>query len=302
VTLCIAAKTFDSYGKELMEPSVVTCCDHLIETPTAKADIGSKCWMVSPDWEVMMAGTFPLAVELVHIYEQHLKNSTDDGTATIEKLRVPIDIFRKRAAQRFTQSRYAVSREEFMENGRAWFGEQLFREALLDMRSYVEQEEKQVQLLLVGNDGEGFLAIYKYSCGELWECDGFAAIGSGETIAEAALYLRGIVETHPLAYVAYAVYEAKRLGEITPGVGRLTTMSVVDLIGDDEEHLRSRYVSSAGLGFLGGQFCDKYGLRPYEYSPLPKDFLSGSNVLPAVGTTEQEHPQSTTDGPSDPLP
>ncbi len=174
-----------------------------------------------------------------------------------------------------------------MENGRVELGEQLFREALFDMRTYIEQEEKQVQLLFIGKDDEGFLAIYKYSFGELWECDGFAAIGSGETIAEAALFQRGIVETLPLPHVAYAVYEAKRLGEITPGVGISTSMTVVDLTEDEQEHLRWRHVGREGLEFLESQLRERFGPQKYEYTPLPKEFICGTNIMPNKTNLEE---------------
>jgi ATP-dependent protease HslVU (ClpYQ) peptidase subunit len=298
MTLCIAAKTFDSFGSaDLLVSGVVTCYDRRVETATAHAETAYKCNMLSDQWLVMKAGVLAPAIELTHIFEQQLDVNNPHGISAIERLRYPINIFKKRAAERFTQSRYAVSREDFMANGRAWLGEQLFREALFEMKAHIAQEENQVQLILVGRDDEDFLAIYKYSYGELTECEDFAAIGSGETIAEAALYQRRVEALFSLPQMAYAVYEAKRLGEITPGVGVATMMSTLEVNENEREGRRInwRHVTQGGLGFLERQFRDKFGPRPYEYTRLPEGFVYSDGVTP----DDPEAPGLTTRDPSE---
>lgn len=303
MTLCIAAKTYESYDTDFAQGSVITCSDHRVETPTAAADVAYKTRMTRDyQWEIMMAGTLPLALELTDVFAEDLRKSIVSGVAVIERLRQPIDIFRNRVAERFARSRYAISAEEFRATGGMWLGDQLFREALRDMQEYILGEEKQIQLLLIGCDDEGFLAIYKYSYGELWECDGFAAIGSGETIAEATLYRRGIEESRSFMEVAYAVYEAKRLGEITPGVGPTTSLGVFDIdeVAKGESYLRWRHVSN--LSFLERQF-EMFGPRPYEHVVPPKDYLGMSDQgqgyrLWPVKRVVISTPQPTTPAPS----
>lgn len=314
MTLCIAAKTYSSYDGAVAEGSVITCSDWRIETPTAAADIASKSRLINYQWEIMMAGVFSLAVELTNIFEQQFRSTPADdlGVSVIERLRRPIDAFKARAAERFARSHYAVSREEFLVSGLSWMGDQLFREALNAMHEYILSEEKQIQLLIIGKDDDGFLAIYKYSSGELWECDGFAAIGSGETIAEAVLYQRRIEETSELSAVVYAVYEAKRLGEITPGVGQRTSVSVFDIdeVAENGSYLRGRHVTKPGLEFLERQFS-MFGPRPYAQTVMPTDYLGVADqgqayrLFPQERATNREGkivPESTTHDPTDPPP
>jgi hypothetical protein len=187
-----------------------------------------------------------------------------------------------------------------MGSGRAWLGDQLFREALTEMREFLEREERQIQLILIGKDDGGLLAIYKYSSGELWECDGFAAIGSGEIVAEAMLYQRRIQETDSFQEVAYAVYEAKRLGEITPGVGPRTSMCVLDIV-DGESQLRSRHVPDKGLLFLESQLA-RFAPQQYEVRELPKDYLCMADQFGIVSEEVKSGPQPTTPDLSSPKP
>lgn len=261
MTLCIAAKTFGC--------SVVLCHDHKIETQTAQADIGHKFRCVSRDWIIMMAGSYPVAMELAEVYEHYLAVDHHD-LSLIERLRVPIGIFRNRCSEHFCQSRFAVSHQEFMKSGFIWLGDQLFRESLADLRVHIESEERKIQLIVVGLDDQGLFRIFKYSFGELWECDSFAAIGSGETIAEAALFLRKVTELRDLSEIAYTVYEAKRAGEITPGVGTSTTMLIARPCDDG---LRWTFVSDAGLAFLEKRL-NTLGPKPYKHSKLPAKFVS----------------------------
>ncbi len=264
MSLCIAAKTL---GGE-----VVTCYDSRVETPTAQADIAFKSRAVAPHWHVMMASNIPDANEIADIYEAHLKGDASVYDAVIDRLRDPISTFRKRVAEHFMQTRFAVSHDRFMKEGRDWFGEDRFRETLSEMRVCIESREKGVQLLLIGTEDEAAPHIFEYSHGELWECDSFALIGSGETIGEAMLFRRGLTDLSDTGPTAYIVYEAKRMAEITPGVGNETT--TMTIIANRDGSTRWHFVSESGLRFLEQKMRRKFGLRPVEDFDVPDNFFS----------------------------
>lgn len=305
MTLCIAAKAFNSLTDSLSDGTIVLCCDRRLETPIAQADIGYKWRAISRQWQIMLAGDFPLAVELAGIYEGYFaeeESVTQQQIATIERLRVPLDRLRRRIADQFTQGRFAVSYDELLHRGQSWLGEQIFKETLSELRARIEQEEKSVQALLIGPGDDGFLAIYKYSYGQLWECEDFAAIGSGETIAEAILFYRGLMNTGSLMKAAYIVYEAKRMGEITPGVGESTSMIVSEFKG---ENLCWWNVTEPGMAFLEGLFIEHFGPKELRGEPALEGFLGGvgaswkgAYINRGSRTKQKLDPGSTTHDPS----
>lgn len=294
MTLCIAAKAFDSYETNIGYGCVVTCMDLRVETPTASSETTSKSRIVGNfQWEILMAGTLPLAEEIVAIYDRELEFLPPE-MPTIERLRKPLDVFRNRSASAFTQSRYAVSYDDFLAKGHSWFGETLFRETLAELKNYIGDQERQVQLLFIGLDEEEEIAIYKYSSGELWQCGDFAAIGSGETVAEAILHYRRIHQMLSLQEVAFAVFEAKNIGEVTPGVGFLTGMGITEsggMYGD--RSLCIREIGFGGHSFLKEQL-EKYSMRPYVPNLAPDpNYLDVMGFGP-IREEDSRDPRSTT--------
>ena len=255
----------------------------------------------------MLAGNFPLATELAGIYEGFFAEEDESGTqketSTIERLRIPLDRLRRRIAEQFTQGRFAVSYDELLHRGQSWLGEEILKETLSELHLRIEQEEKSIQALLIGPGDDGFLAIYKYSYGQFWECEDFAAIGSGETIAEAILFYRRLISTAHLMKAAYVVYEAKRMGEITPGVGESTSMIVAEFKG---KNLCWWNVSDRGMAFLEGLFIEHFGPKELRGEPAPDGFLvgvgaswKGAYVNRKSRAKKKSDPESTTHDLSD---
>jgi hypothetical protein len=128
MSLCIAAHSNDDYGKdfekEVVEDCVILCHDFKIQTPTARAQTGYKFRAVGKQWCVMMAGVVSLASELADPYaaEFATENTQESPVPILERLREPINRFRKRIADQFIHRGFAISHEEFLAGAkhRSW--------------------------------------------------------------------------------------------------------------------------------------------------------------------------------------
>ena len=114
----------------------------------------------------------------------------------------------------------------------------------------------------------GFIGEFPVLCslrnGDIvWETN-FCMIGNGAYTAEPAMHARKHVDQTPLYTALYHVYEAKRLGEASPSVGKHTTILV--LSPPELEALRIDVVTEEGLNHLCGLFA-QYGPKaiPQQY-------------------------------------
>src|SRR5207249_4514755 len=112
----------------------------------------------------------------------------------------------------------------------------LYREIFWEIKTHYSQAE----LIVAGFVGDAPL-IVKVASDSVWECDDFADVGSGTGIGEASLFHREQNFLHPLELTLYHVYEAKRLAEKAPSVGKRTKLFVARSGG------RMDIASEAGL-------------------------------------------------------
>src|SRR5207302_1582890 len=102
-----------------------------------------------------------------------------------------------------------------------------------------------------------------YSQAELID---FAVVGSGTGIGEASLFHREQNFLHPLELTLYHVYEAKRLAEQAPSVGKRTKLFVARSGG------RMDIASEAGLTLLDDYFRS-FSPRSVDINALPPGFF-----------------------------
>lgn len=90
----------------------------------------------------------------------------------------------------------------------------------------------------------------------------FQCIGAGWQVADAMLRWRELTKQTSLQDALYFSYEAKRMAELSPHVGKkLTSMIVLKADGD---HFGFKFVSPAGLEYLEEQFHE---FGPRTFSP-----------------------------------
>lgn len=269
MTLCIAAacREYAEDGPLGGEERVVLAHDHRVETWTFSAETEYKFDYLHNHWVALLAGTVSQARELMDIYRPLFRKVEFTDENCLENLRKPPAEMRRRMANAYTHARHAISYEEFLKNGKCQLPDDLYRQTAED----ISRLQINAELILVGYFLNAF-HIFRFSNGEILPHPDFATIGSGSHIADSSLYQREHQKLNSVASAAYSVYEAKRLGEIAPGVGKKTTYSILVPPVNPEAYLEQRQCSAeVGEAFLQRQF-KQFGPRAFKESPLPEHF------------------------------
>ncbi len=263
MTLCIAALCREGF---LGPQRVVLAFDWRVETATASAETEYKFSYLGEHWGALLAGPVVEARELVSVYESFFR-ANGSGLRLLgltEKLREPLWQFRKSLADRYTHALYTKTYDEFLE---ASFPESVVTEHVQN----VSRQSITAELILIGLV-DGQFVIAHVANGDVMLTSAFAAIGSGYAIAESTLFQRKQHDLASLQNTIYCVYEAKKLGEIAPGVGKTTTMMI--LRRDEKSHtLVHDDVLDSDLKYLDAQF-KKFGPRPLRSIKLPPNYAA----------------------------
>ena len=128
-------------------------------------------------------------------------------------------------------------------------------------------------MIFIGPLGAQF-KLFKLSQWQIDECENFAVIGSGAQAAEPILYQRELGNRADIPRATYAVWEAKKLSQGAPGVGKETSV-ILMRIGECE-----RLSVSHG----------KQEILEQQFRTLgPKRYLAGldrtADIFPDVKTT-----------------
>ncbi len=159
-----------------------------------------------------------------------------------------------RFADAYVGARLGLSYTEFQSTGRQGFPDDLYRQIAWDVSSHRLDVELIVAGFLPGRHQDREPVIVKLSGEEVNICDTFAAIGSGALLANASLMQRDYSSIATIEYATYLAYEAKRLGERAPGVGRETSIMVM-VDGPDGSTFRELFRDQiATLESLFGRF------------------------------------------------
>jgi hypothetical protein len=274
MTLCIAALC--SVDGETAATHAVVSCDSRIETDFVGADLHYKLAPLTDRWSALFAGEEDAAAELLSEYRGLLKteeaNLTEANARTI--LVGPANKVRERRAERCTQQRLAVSYNYFLTHAKQQLPEETHKQILAE----ILRQEVDADLLLVGPIGNE-LAVFQYDGEEhsIARVYDFAAIGSGDMIAEANLFQRKHTQFELVPRTLYAVYEAQRNGRAAPGVGDDMTLVVIDSNGrwrqvteQGEERLDALYVLHFGPRQL---FATEDRVKEFLEQPLPDSFF-----------------------------
>jgi hypothetical protein len=227
MTLCIAAIS-DAFVEG---EHIVGCCDWRVETSTIGAEMELKFRWLTGSWCVMVGGNNLFhAKELSDRYRQLFQRERDKINVDnlLELLRQPPQEMRRMLADSYTRHALAISYEEFLDPDTA-----ISKDMRRGMELEIGQQQIEAELVLMGVV-DRHLVVAKYLNGVVSIEEDFAAIGSGSPLAESFLFLRSQNRASPLAETIYAVYEAKRIGELAPGVGKTTHIFVMALNIEDK--------------------------------------------------------------------
>lgn len=267
MTLCIAAVCQDR-GRD----RIVIATDWKAGNDMAAAENEDKLYWITDNMPVMIAGTVTRAVDLKNTYAQWFMEHAEPATIRVEKisdnLREPLAEFRRKLADEHLTCKFQLSHQGFLEAvGKRQIPESIASEAFSDLGKL--DIESELIMCFFSNEGTAF--VYKVDDHGLELCNNFAAIGSGSIIAEGALYQREQDYRDTVGTTLYNVYEAMKLGSISPTVGEEHTLNLLKAPSKKGETVKSTMAdtSTATDRLLEKKFR-KHGPKPMRGMSLPK--------------------------------
>lgn len=269
MTLCLAAVCDDEEGKDT---KIVLCCDlERQQEGIGASETEDKLSFVRAGWPTLIAGVITKANDLVEVYAEYLASHFAEITEfnLKDKLRIPAHTQKERLVDEYLRQTYAFSREYFNNKGKKVLPESFMSTALDD----VSRIKLDGSLIISGFFGESdfysgemkqrpFLAVVdeytdvKGSQEYVRLESAFAAIGTGSYTALSTLYRRRQQSTDSLVRTLYNVYEANRLSEEVPGVGK--EFLSIDVLHEDG---KMESMTDAGYKYFRALYEKKYGPR-----------------------------------------
>jgi len=233
MTLCIAAVCDD--GPE-NDPKIVLCADFQKQTEgIGECETEDKVGFVKHGWPALIAGTITRANDLLNVYAAHFSNAQQDINqyTLMDHLRAPAHLQKEKLVDEYLRQSYAFDRNYFYGDGAQHLPETFITKVAFD----IERIKLDASLLICGFLDETNFADNSVSArpflGLIDEYQSasssqeyvrieteFAAIGSGSYTALSTLYRRSQESTDSLSKTIYNIWEANRLSESVPGVGK----------------------------------------------------------------------------------
>jgi hypothetical protein len=229
-------------------------------------DIDKIRWI--GDWSILLAGAVTRADELVGEFYREFESAQGTHEKLYdfrERVKLPVHRQERKIIEEYVQLSLGISYDQFLAGGKDWFPESVYFETYNGIRQLTLDAE--VILARCMDDTTTLIRVDRLGTVH-WESN-FAVIGSGATIASGALCQREYDPNMDLMECLYRVYEAKRLGQASPGVGETTKIEILT-------PGKRQYISTRGYNYLEKKFED---LGP---SPkIPKIRFSERYVEPA---------------------
>lgn len=266
VTVCIAARCKDGE-----DDRIVLCTDRKSSTILGSAETAFKQHRLADKWWCLASGDEPDILALVHLYAAHFGNNKGKipRQGIYDFLKAPLRQRKAALCEDFIQSKFAISYEDFIKEGKGRFPPDQFYGT---MQAILELDLK-ASLILAGFIEREPVIFTTDTDGMLRPTSDFAVGGEGGYIAQSSLLRRQCNRLMSMHRVLYLVYEAKTLAEAVGSVGEQSIMTV----------LTSR--TAKGFEFVTGtakeqmaQMFKKYGPQPVtEVKFQGKIFLEGQD-------------------------
>ncbi len=264
MTLCIGALAQAPGGQ-----CIVLCFDSKVSTDEFSSESEYKFRRLSNQLVGLFSDSPGRAKELALIYERYLKTVELTEENAVEHLREPFSELKNRLANNYMQRKLAISYQQLLDRGDDWLGKELRLKYISDIAAH----KPRVSLIVAGFLGQTPL-LYELRDGELEWRTTFSLIGSGAFAAEPPLHARNHTFNTLREDALYNVYEAKRIGETSPAVGRDTRMLILYSPNKDSKgHILADVVTPIGTAYLEKQFR-RYGPRPVKkWAAIPEGGL-----------------------------
>ena len=263
MTSCIAAACRSDDDRE---PCIVFCSDHRVETETAGSEIEFKYRWVKSDWPALIAGHVSESEDALATVSETLADKELTNSNVYDLFRAGMNAYKRKVADAYIQSTLAISYDHFLHYGKEQLSDEVFREVSWE----VTRLSLNSQILTSGFPADGgrpLLVVLERNF-SVTVFKHFATIGSGSNIANAALFQRGHAHLKPLSQTIYHVYEAQRLAQIAPGVGKKMTIIVAKPPAKPGERIMLGQVTAAGQRHLATLY-NRLGLKKVGLFSLP---------------------------------
>jgi len=266
MTCCIAAACeMDD------DPRIVLCSDLRVETPEAGAENELKFRWAAENWPALIAGDVARAEGLLQTYlEYRVQRQTVKLTDIniLEEFKVPAQLQKRKMIDDYVKSQLGISYSDFLRKGKQALDPDVFRDMLYQIRSILLGCE----LIITGftSDGARLLRVDQ-DCSVSWQ-QNFSVIGTGASIASAALFQREQSIDLSFEETIYNVYEAQRLAQIAPSVGEDLAINVIAPPKPKGGGIREFALTEDGESYLERQYR-KYGLKPVKEIRIDRAFL-----------------------------
>lgn len=256
---------------------IVIATDRKVGTALATAEAQDKFYWINNNVPLLIAGTIHRAIELrdtiTDYLDQYYQENPEPGSVTeyqvTNLIKRPVAMFKRQLAGEHTSLKFGLGYEEFKSSVR-------WHRIDAPVANETMEEISNIQFgcwLILPFFWDGKPKIYKIdSFGTVELCENFAAIGTGATIAESALYQRKHEAQAALGPSVYHVFEAMKLGSIASDDGRGYTLEVLYPPGEKKKDLTGETLTGAAKRFLESKF-HKLGPKPFETLKLPKSAL-----------------------------
>jgi|SRR5882762_409560 len=266
MTLCIAAVCRHEKGG----PAIVLCSDHKIGTYAAQAEIGFKFSWATRNWPTLIAGDVARTDELIATCQQTLGEFQAakelDRNNVFDAMKACGYAFREKLADELVRKKLSVSYEYLRQNKGKFPSATVY-----ETYTQIGQIDSEAEIIVAGFIEEtAYLFVVQRDC-TVYNRQLFAAIGTGATIAEPALFQRKQRRVESIDVTLCNVYEAKRLGEIADGVGERTTILVITPPSDPSEAIGMKKVNVEGMKYLD-EVYKQFGQKPLSNIDFKPEF------------------------------
>ena len=206
------------------EPRIVLCSERRLEDETSGSDVGLKWYPAGKGfWALISGGDFGLGLEQAEVIKRHIDSVAIQSRSIAEELRICAATLKRRALDEFTMDRQGLTYQYILDEGTKKLPRDIHRNILYDAQKIGIKND----FLIAGFIGDEPHLLLMDRCGVVRQSEVFASVGSGAPIAMAALRQRGFKSSMSVDEAIYYIWEAKRLSEIAPGVGRKTDIGIL---------------------------------------------------------------------------
>jgi 20S proteasome alpha/beta subunit len=279
------------------EQVLVLCSDTRVTIPNlASNDNATKLETIGP-LRILIADNAARAKELLAVITEHVNEEKIADDSTVGKLKAAATTHKRNLLDEYFGLTWGVDYNGYL----AGTLNHLPEDVLSRIAREVEQLHFECQLIITAHTKTGFRLFTMDSRGTILEADDYVVIGSGLWIAQASLGQRQYSRYHHVSLASYLIYEAKRLAENEPTVGKTTNMWLI-------HHRHAKVVpafingsclqiSPSGISTQGPDVFEKlFGLYGPQRLPVEIPFpVLWPTAVPEVPLLE-EHTQTNVSG------